>query len=264
MPFSYFGSKHGLAPHYPPPGFGTIVEPFAGAAGYSVYWARPGQRVFLYDKDPAVVALWETLMGASIGQVLSDCEEQLAAGQATHPFLTMIKGSGVNRVSGKATERVNDFMRVQWGQSRRRILGILPLVQSGKWSIECRSYDDLDNRRAVWFIDPPYKPYNTNAGSLYGVGASGIDYDHLATWCKTRSGQVIVCEQQPADWLPFRPFRRQTAKATSVVGGSAGSHERVEVIWSRTPGHALGRTGFTSVERERATERRRVRRAGPR
>lgn len=260
MPFSYFGSKHGLAPHYQPPGFGTIIEPFAGAAGYSVYWARPGQRVFLYDKDPRIVALWETLMGASAAQVLSDCEEQVAAGIATHPFLTMIEGSGSVRAAGMREELVNDWLKVQWGQARRRILGVLPLVQSGKWSIECCSYETLENRRAVWFIDPPYKPYGTAAGSEYREGASGIDYEHLAAWCKARSGQVIVCEQQPADWMPFRPFRRQNSQATRNIG----SQERVEVIWSKTPGHALGRTGFANTEKERATQRRRVRRAGPR
>lgn len=260
MPFSYFGSKHGLAPHYPPPAFGTIIEPFAGAAGYSVYWARPGQRVFLYDKDPKIVALWETLMGATAAQVLSDCEEQLAAGVAKHPFLTMIRGAGSLRVSGEEEAKVNDWMKVQWGQARRRILGVLPIVQSGKWSIECRPYEDLEDRRAVWFIDPPYKPYTTKAGTEYREGAAGIDYDHLAKWCMERTGQVIVCEQQPADWMPFRPFRRQNSQATQ----KRGDHERVEVVWTRTPGHALGRTGFTTTERERATERRRVRRAGPR
>lgn len=255
MPFAYFGAKHGLARYYPPPGLSTIIEPFAGAAGYSVYWARPGQRVKLYDKDPAVVALWETLLGSSCRDVLQDCEEQLASGQATHPFLTMIRGSGHGRVSGQEVAKVNDWMKVMWGQEKRRILGALPVMQSGKWSIEGRSYETLDNDRAVWFIDPPYKPYGTSAGNEYGQGASTIDYEHLSAWCQERRGQVIVCEQQPADWLNFRPFRKQAPLSTSRTG----FQERVEVIWSRTPGNVMGRTNFANSERERAKARKRAR-----
>ena len=30
-----------------------------------------------------------------------------------------------------------------------------------------------------------------------------VDYEHLGDWCRSREGQVIVCEQQGADWLPF-------------------------------------------------------------
>jgi site-specific DNA-adenine methylase len=253
MPFAYFGSKHGLARYYPPPALGTIIEPFAGAAGYSVYWARAGQRVRLYDKDPAVVALWETLMGASCAEVLADCEEQLSAGQATHPFLTMLRGSGPLRVIGEETAKVNDWMRVEWEKQKRRIALALPRIQSDKWSIECRSYEEIENRNAVWFIDPPYKPYTTNAGNEYREGASGIDYSHLATWCRERIGQVIVCEQQPADWLPFRPFRRQNAQSTSTTGGE----RRVEILWSKTPGSALGRTPFAVEQKRRAADRKR-------
>lgn len=255
MPFAYFGSKHGLARYYPPPGLATIIEPFAGAAGYSAYWARPGQRVKLYDKDPAIVALWETLLGSSCRDVLLECEEQLASGQVTHPFLTMLRGSASLKRLGTETAPVNDWMKVEWGKEKRRILGALPLIQSGKWSIECRSYETLDNDRAVWFIDPPYKPYTTNAGNEYRESASAIDYEHLSTWCQERRGQVIVCEQQPADWLNFRPFRRQNSQSTA----GTGNQERVEVIWSRTPGNVMGRTNFANGERERATARKRAR-----
>ena len=32
----YYGGKYRAAPAYPPPRLGTIVEPFAGSAGYSL------------------------------------------------------------------------------------------------------------------------------------------------------------------------------------------------------------------------------------
>lgn len=34
--FTYFGAKWRAAPHYPPPTHPTVIEPFAGAAGYAL------------------------------------------------------------------------------------------------------------------------------------------------------------------------------------------------------------------------------------
>jgi hypothetical protein len=48
----------------------------------------------------------------------------------------------------------------------------------------------------------------------------------LGLWAQTRPGQVIVCEQTDATWLPFRPFRkaRTTASASHLTA--------VEAIWT--------------------------------
>lgn len=54
---------------------------------------------------------------------------------------------------------------------------------------------------ATWFVDPPY---NNKAGSHYVH--SSVDYAALGEGCKSRAGQVIACENEGADWLPFRPF----------------------------------------------------------
>lgn len=34
--FTYFGGKYRIAPRYPKPQYNTIIEPFAGSAGYSL------------------------------------------------------------------------------------------------------------------------------------------------------------------------------------------------------------------------------------
>jgi hypothetical protein len=34
-----------------------------------------------------------------------------------------------------------------------------------------------------------------------------IDYKNLAEWCKNRNGQIIVCENSKADWLPFQNIK---------------------------------------------------------
>ncbi len=51
--------------------------------------------------------------------------------------------------------------------------------------------------KATWFVDPPYQ----NMGKLYKENK--IDYQELGTYCRERLGQVMVCENEGADWLPF-------------------------------------------------------------
>jgi 16S rRNA G966 N2-methylase RsmD len=58
---------------------------------------------------------------------------------------------------------------------------------------------------ATWFIDPPYE----GAGKHYIHNSKDINYSHLADWCKSRAGQVIVCEDQKATWLEFKPMISQ-------------------------------------------------------
>ena len=49
----------------------------------------------------------------------------------------------------------------------------------------------------MWFIDPPY----SKSGRYYE--RTQLDYDVLREWVLCRMGQVIVCEMEGADWLPF-------------------------------------------------------------
>jgi hypothetical protein len=51
-------------------------------------------------------------------------------------------------------------------------------------------------------------------------------YDCLKEWCKTRDGQVIVCENEGADWLPFSPV----AKRRGITGRYQKS-SATEVVW---------------------------------
>ena len=84
------------------------------------------------------------------------------------------------------------------------------------WKITCMDYRDLPNAEATWFCDPPYQ----SAGRYYPHHY--LDYDELACWCQTRRGQVIVCEEMGATWLPF--------KRLCVQWGSGRRHV-VEGIW---------------------------------
>jgi site-specific DNA-adenine methylase len=56
----YYGGKWSLAPSYPEPRFATIIEPFAGAAGYSLRYAD--RRVTLVEKYPVIAGIWRYLI----------------------------------------------------------------------------------------------------------------------------------------------------------------------------------------------------------
>jgi hypothetical protein len=53
--------------------------------------------------------------------------------------------------------------------------------------------------------------------------SSELKYNELAEWCKSRNGQVIVCENTKADWLPFKPMKRLQGVSNTFT---------TEAIWS--------------------------------
>ena len=65
------------------------------------------------------------------------------------------------------------------------------------------SYNDIDNQDATWFIDPPY----FNGGQHYPFSNKDLDFNELGNWCKERIGEVIVCENDNATWLPFEHLK---------------------------------------------------------
>ncbi len=74
---------------------------------------------------------------------------------------------------------------------------------------------------ATWFIDPPY---DNAAGENYRHHK--LDRYALAQWCRGRRGQVIVCENEGASWLPFAPLRT-FKRGLRAAGGSR------EVVWTK-------------------------------
>jgi hypothetical protein len=60
--FCFYGGKWRAAPLYPAPEHATIVEPFAGAAGYATRYAD--RDVVLVERDPDIAALWRWLIAA--------------------------------------------------------------------------------------------------------------------------------------------------------------------------------------------------------
>jgi hypothetical protein len=224
MPFAYFGAKHGLASKYPRPKFPLIVEPFAGAAGYSSYHARRthGQyQAVLNDLDILVVETWRRLQTMTSAD-LDEIDRALAEDERTDDMI--LKGLSGGHDWRPTSRKITGRMKKDWPWVRSRIEATLPFIRD--WEIIHGDYRDLPNVEATWFIDPPYQSieHDKAAGAVYNVSNAGLDFAELAEWCQSRRGQVIVCEQSPASWLPFSPIGTQSNASATV-------ERRTEVVW---------------------------------
>lgn len=227
--FTYYGGKQRAARHYPVPQRDLIVEPFAGSAGYSLN--HPEHQVLLRDLDPTVVATWQYLLSATVDEVAT--LPDLEPGQTTRDLdvpegARHLIGWWLNKGSTHPGLRPSTFMLQHprggpyWGpRVRDRIAGQLEHVRH--WQVELGSYHDAPDVDACWFIDPPYR----DVRRTYRRGSGGIDYAHLAGWVKSRQGQVIACEADAADWLPFRPL----VAIDGTEGRQKQTRARMEVIY---------------------------------
>jgi hypothetical protein len=224
--FLYFGGKSTLARHYPAPRFETIIEPFAGAAGYSTRYHF--KRVVLVEKDPRIAAVWRYLLSASARELLGlpllepgqNVNELVVPCEAARDLIGKWLGFGDGRPRPTITGWAARPGRQESVWSRRVRARLASQVEKIRhWQIIEGSYELAPDIAATWFIDPPYQV----AGTRYPCGTAAIDFAELGAWCRTRRGQVMVCENAGATWLPFQPFRSLTAL----------NHEQtVEAIWT--------------------------------
>ena len=67
--FGFYGGKWRDTPkYYPAPDHDTIVEPFAGSAGYSVRYAD--RNVILGEKDAVIFGVWDYLIRVPAHEIL--------------------------------------------------------------------------------------------------------------------------------------------------------------------------------------------------
>ena len=228
--FSYYGAKFRLARHYPPPMHDTIIEPFAGAAGYSIrHWHKD---VILVDLDPHIAGVWEYLITSSPDVIralplinpktnirkLDICDEAqwligFWSGQGT-PRPRVTPSRWPNKEDGSQNSG--------WTRATREHVALVA-SRISHWKIIHGDYTEAPGLEATWFIDPPYQ----EKGHYYRHGSKGLDYGDLARWCRSRRGQVMVCENDGATWLPFNGFRQQR----STWRPAAGEQTSNEVVW---------------------------------
>ena len=207
----------------------TIVEPFAGAAGYAV--RHNHRNVVLCDKDPIIFGVWTYLINATASEImhLPDLEDgqrvdDLDVCQEARWLIGFLVNTGSASPCKTQSNWMKEFVGTGqfWGE-KRRIRIASQLGSTRHWDVRNCSYHDIDIGEATWFVDPPY----IDKGKYYKHGSSGIDYSHLGEWCRSRNGQTIVCENEGATWLPF--VNHNLSKSTSRTSGKTHSSE---VIWT--------------------------------
>jgi len=209
--FSYFGSKYRLSKKYKKPSKDILIEPFAGSACYSLHY--PHKQVKLYDKYDVICGIWDYLINVKEQEILDlpliDFDKTLDDYSSLSQEAKWLIGFWLNKASIKprnkisyySTERFEKDSADSWNPAtKRRISNQLQYIRH--WTIENKSYKDIENDDATWFIDPPYQ----DAGKIYVKSSKDIDFDHLGIWCKERQGEIIVCENKGATWLPFQYF----------------------------------------------------------
>lgn len=241
--FSYYGSKSKIAHLYPFPEHDLIIEPFAGSAQYALRYCY--KEVVLLEINPIVHGIWNWLIKEATEKDIRSLPE-LSHGDDLRKFTQLSKverdllgfcvGEGREIPGNVVTARAAKFDAYpksdsrwrphnQWELTRWRLLRSLSRIKHWKcFNISYQNY--CINRTATWYIDPPYK----GAGERYPY--SDIDYAHLANWCLSRKGQVIVCEGINGDWLPFREL------PTNERGSQGKLIERIYTqgsTWSESP-----------------------------
>jgi hypothetical protein len=206
----YYGGKYRLAPRYPVPIHDVIIEPFAGAAGYSMRY--PEKQVILIEKYRPVWSVWDFLINASKDDVLNvplvehidDVPSNIPEGARNLVGFSLNDGcvSPSRKLSAGRKELAALGRKFEgWnGNKREYISDQVSYIKH--WVCLFGSYDEFDlPLTATYFIDPPY---NSRAGRLYKE--SQVDYTKLSRYVSRLSGQIIVCENIGADWLPFEHF----------------------------------------------------------
>lgn len=207
--FSYFGSKSKIVRYYPSPRYPFIIEPFCGSARYSLLYKE--RQVWINDYWPIITDVWQWIVKAEQAEI--DALPELQYGEYLSSYnlprqqRTLLSFT-VNRGNGFPNNKMQKWS-VKNGETsklKKRLSLCCPLIRH--WKITNVDYRKLPNVEATWFIDPPYE----KQGHDYKHGSKGINYAELAEWCKSRKGQVIVCESDSAEWLPFKFLKRHQAQ----------------------------------------------------
>ena len=226
--FSYYGSKSKIVQYYPSPTCDKIIEPFAGSARYSLRYFE--KDVLLVDKYKVIVDIWHYLQQASEKDILG--LPKLTKGMDIRTLnlcleekllLSFMCSASTHSIYTVTTWKERDYFTA-------KSFIISNLYKIKHWKIIQGSYEDLPNEHATWFIDPPYQ----FGGDRYNESNKNIDFNSLSNWCKSRNGQVIVCENTKATWMDFKP----------VIQMQGSVCKTTEAIWTNFP------TQYDSIQQD--------------
>jgi site-specific DNA-adenine methylase len=207
--FYYYGRKKQIAKHYPAPSYGSIVEPFAGAAAYSLFGDNWRRHVVLVEKDERVAQVWKWLIEDATAEEIKSLPN-LKIGEKSSEFLHIIHAA--TKMAFKyRTIKVTPVLERNWEISKRMMAANLHKIKH--WRLLCADYSLAPDIEATWFIDPPYK---SAPGMGYNHGSDSLDYPQLREWALKRRGELIFCEGQYGDYLPFKPLLRLPGVAGKI------------------------------------------------
>jgi hypothetical protein len=218
--WGYYGSKSKIVNKYPEPKYNKIIEPFAGTAQYSLkYFDRD---VTLIEKYDLIVKIWKWLQECSKGDILG--LPRLKYGENVDNFnwecdeAKWLVGFIITGAPSQPKKTASKWKTIIRPNTQNYKLNMIAenLYKIKHWKIEQGDYIDLNNQEATWFIDAPYQ----FGGEYYKFGNKDINFIELGKWCKSREGQVIVCENSKANWLDFKPLvemRGNKFKTTECV-----------------------------------------------
>ena len=223
--WSYYGSKTNLGPLYPRPKYDVIIEPFAGAAKYSLLHYK--KRVILFEIDPLLYDIWQYLLNTTESSIRS-LPRSMQIGQSVDdlafPFDCEGQYNLFRFIIGKASPHPKNIVSSRIAKDRPNTINYQiekianNLHKIKHFDIRNESYVNCPDMIGTWFIDPPYQ----YGGEHYRHGNRTIDYEFLRDWCTSRSGQVIVCENMKANWMDFKPLKQ-------IRGSNASS---IEALWT--------------------------------
>lgn len=207
--FYYYGRKKQIARHYPEPTHDTIVEPFAGSAAYSLHGDNWRKRVVLIERDQRVAEIWRWLIEEATPSAILGLPA-LKVGERSSEFLHIIHAA--TKMAFKyRTIKVTPVLERNWEISKRVMASSVHKVKH--WELHVGDYTCAPDVEATWFIDPPYR---SAPGEGYAHGSGQINYEALAAWITKRRGQLICCEGQFGDYLPFAPLLKLPGVAGKI------------------------------------------------
>lgn len=215
--WTYYGTKKRIAKYYPDPVCDNIIEPFCGAAQYSLYNDNWKKQVWLMDKYEIITRIWKYLINANKSDILGLPDMKPGDKIDDHDLLSeeekWLIGFCINPAS--AMPKKTTRPRSKWNKNKIDIANNLYKIKH--WKVKQGDYQDIKNIEATWYIDPPYQ----FGGKYYRMNNKNFDYQSLGQWCKNRKGQIIVCENTKANWLNFQP----------LVELNGQLHKTTEAIW---------------------------------
>ena len=218
--FYFYGRKKRIVGEYPKPKYDTIIEPFSGSAAYACEYHD--RNVIIVEKDKKISTVWDFLINASDKDILGlpivpkgeSLNDPKYAGFSDGEIWTV----GLFLNPGSSTPKKSPGKFCKWDENMRAKL-VLDARKVNHWKLIKDDYTMAPDIEATWYIDPPYQG---NGGQYYMISNKHLDYVQLADWCRSRKGQIIVCENSEADWMDFKP----------LIDIQGQKHKTKEVIWT--------------------------------